>query len=84
MAEINIGSKPQETLAGLHRRGYQIHVRKDGTFYYTKVKGTPKKPPRFSRAQLARAQAEVDAGVKLGVAATNLGVSTSTTLRAWL
>ena len=74
----------RDQLKLVHRRGYETVVRSDGSVVHRKTGQRPKKPPRFSRAQLARAQASLDAGVKVGTVAAQLGVKTSTTLHAWL
>jgi len=73
----------------LNRRGFTAVLRKDGTVRYVPCDKAPKKPPRFSRAQLAWAQAQIDGSAHprdgtVGRAATRLGIKETATLRLWL
>jgi len=68
----------------LHRRGFKAWIATDGSVRYVRGDKPHRKPPKFSREQLARAQASLDAGTKVGVVAAELGVATTITLRAWL
>ena len=83
--EKTIELPTQAQIKLLHRRGYMCVIRKDGSVNYTKCVLRPRKPPRYTAAQLDDAIVRLEKfNVKKIVLMRELGMKTNTTLNSWV
>lgn len=76
---------PKSLMKTLHRRGFETVIRSDGTITYRRCGVRPRKPPRYTAAQLDDAIVRLEKfNVKKIVLMRELGMKTNTTLNSWV